>query len=373
MVEAEDLYRPTFIDINLAAIAHNFAQIKALVGSTKIMSVVKANAYGHGLIECSRHFEKLTTDYLGVALVEEGIEIRQAGIKTPILVFGGIVGGQIDQYLKYDLDITASSIDKLKAIDSVAANLGKKAKIHLKIDTGMRRIGVRPESAPALIESALNAKHCELVGVFSHFANADIPDRNLTQNQLHEFLTCLGDLKKNHPNVMLHIANTAGVLLGQDNYLDMVRPGLGLYGITPAPHLAGKLSLKPALSLHSQLVFFKVVKAGQGISYGHTWHASNDTRVVTVPIGYGDGYQRALSNKVEVLIHGKRYRNVGTICMDQMMVDIGQDSAFNGDVITVIGRDGAEEITVNELADKAGTIPYEIFTSLNLRLPRRYR
>ena len=370
---AEDLYRPTFIDIELSAISHNFSEVKRFVGSSRIMAVVKANAYGHGLIECSRHFEKLGADYLGVALVEEGIELRREGIKSPILVFGGIVGGQIDQYLKHDLDLTASSIDKLNAIDAIAAKLGKKARIHIKIDTGMRRIGVRPESAKALIEAALRAQHCSLVGVFTHYANADVADVALTQEQLTVFKSCVQDLKRAHPEVMLHTANSAGMLLGSENHLDMVRPGLALYGITPAPHLAGRLNLKPALSLHSQLVFFKVVKSGQGVSYGHTWHAAQDTRVVTVPIGYGDGYQRALSNKTHVLIRGKRYPNVGTICMDQMMVDVGQDSAYNGDIVTVIGREGVEEITVNELAEKAGTIPYEIFTGLNLRLPRRYK
>jgi len=369
----QDLYRPTFIDIDLGAIAHNFSEVKKLVKTAKVMAVVKANAYGHGLIECAKHFEKLGTDYLGVALVEEGVELRRGGVKAPVLVFGGIVGGQIDQYLANDLDLTASSIDKLNAIEATAAKLNKKARIHIKIDTGMRRIGVRPESAEALIEAALKAKNCELVGVFTHYANADSPDEALTREQLDIFKSCTAEIKRVKPGVILHAANSAGMLLGSEHHLDMVRPGLALYGITPAQHLSGKLNLKPALSLHSQLVFFKVVKAGQGVSYGHTWHAPRDTRVVTVPIGYGDGYSRALSNKAEVIIRGKRYPNVGTICMDQMMVDIGQDSAYNGDIITVIGRDGSEEITVNDLAAKAGTISYEIFTGLNLRLPRRYR
>ncbi len=372
MDASQDLYRPTFIDIDLGAISYNFAEVKKLVGSTKVMAVVKANAYGHGLIECSKHFEQLGADYLGVALVEEGIEIRKAGVKLPILVFGGIVGGQIDQYLLYDLDLTASSLDKLQAIEQTAAKLGKKARIHIKIDTGMRRIGVRPESARALIDAALKAQHCELAGIFTHYANADIPKPELTLEQLRLFKEAIGDIKNKNPKIILHAANSAGMMLGAENYLDMVRPGLALYGITPASHLSGKLNLRPALSLHSQLVFFKVVKAGQGVSYGHTWRAPTDTRVVTVPIGYGDGYSRALSNKGNVLIRGKRYPIVGTICMDQMMVDIGKDSAYNGDIITVIGRDGGEEITVNEIADRAGTISYEIFTGLNLRLPRRY-
>lgn len=373
MDASQDLCRPTFIDIDLEAISCNFAEVKKLVGSTKVMAVVKANAYGHGLIECSKHFERLGADYLGVALVEEGIEIRKAGVGLPILVFGGIVGGQIDQYLHHDLDLTASSLDKLQAIEQTAAKLGKKARIHIKIDTGMRRIGVRPESARVLIDAALKAQHCEVVGIFTHYANADIPKPELTIEQLRLFKEAIGDIKNKNPKIILHVANSAGMMLGAENYLDMVRPGLALYGITPASHLSGKLKLRPALSLHSQLVFFKVVKAGQGVSYGHTWHAPNDTRVVTVPIGYGDGYSRGLSNKGEVLIRGKRYPIVGTICMDQMMVDIGKDSAYNGDIITIIGRDGGDEITVNEIAERAGTISYEVFTGLNLRLPRRYR
>lgn len=364
--------RPSLLEINLEALSSNFKALNKVIEPTKFMAVVKANAYGHGLIECSRHLEKIGANYFGVALVEEGVELRKAGIKSPILVFGGIVGGQIDLYLKHDLDITASSIDKLKAIDETAKKANKRARVHLKIDTGMRRIGVRPSSAQKLIDFALTIKNSDLIGVFSHFANADHKEFAETEEQLQEFLSCTDNLKKTHPKVIRHIANSAGALASKATHLDMARIGISLYGIYPAPHLSSVVSLKPVMSLTSQVVFFKVVTKGQGVSYGHTWHAPKDSRVVTVPIGYGDGYPRSLSNKAEVLIKGKRCPVVGTICMDQMMVNIGDGTAYNGDPVTLIGKEGSEEITVSELAERAGTIPYEILTSLNLRLPRRY-
>lgn len=365
--------RPTTLDIDLLALENNFQKLRDHVAPSALMTVVKANAYGHGLIECSRHLEKIGANYFGVALVEEGVELRRAGIKSPILVFGGIVGGQIDIYLKYDLDITASSIDKLKAIDEAAKKVGRRARVHLKIDTGMRRIGVRPSSAQKLIDFALATKNSDLIGVFSHFANADHKEFTETEEQLQEFLSCTDNLKTTYPKVIRHIANSAAVLSSKTTHLDMVRIGISLYGIYPAPHLASVVTLKSVMSLSSQVVFFKVVTKGQGVSYGHTWHAPKDSRIVTVPIGYGDGYPRSLSNKAEVLIKGKRYPVVGTICMDQMMVNIGDDTAYNGDPVTLIGKEGSEEITVSELAERAGTIPYEILTSLNLRLPRRYK
>ena len=366
------LLRPTVMEIDLSALEHNFKLIRARVAPSQVLAVVKANAYGHGLIPCAKHFVELGADYLGVALVEEGIALRQAGVTAPVLVFGGLLGGQIRHYLDFDLDITASSLSKLQAINLTAKDAGKRARVHIKIDTGMRRIGVRPETAPQLFEELPKLQHVEFAGVFSHFVASDSPDSALTNEQFSLFQQALQALPSGS-NVLRHIANTGAVLQHPQTYLDMVRPGIALYGVYPERHLEGMLDLRPAMTLRTKVVYFKVARRGEGVSYGHTWHAPEDTRLVTLPVGYGDGYTRALSGKAEVLIRGRRYPIAGRICMDQCMVNIGKGEAYNGDDVVLIGCQGEERITVAELAEQAGTVPHEVLTMTNLRVPRVYR
>jgi alanine racemase len=338
------------------------------------MGVIKANAYGHGLIECAKALESAGIDYLGVALLEEGVLLRKAGIKTPVHVFGGILGDQIEDFLVNQLDLTASSGSKLEMISKVASKHKLKAHVHLKIDTGMGRIGVRPETAASLIDLATSLPAIKVVGIFSHFASADEEDLGFTIEQTQRFTPVVSYAKeKLGIDVTAHIANSAGLLQYPPATFDMVRTGLGLFGVSPAKHLEKKLSLKPVMAVKSKVVFFKVVKAGESVSYGRTWTAKEDTRVVTVPIGYGDGYPRALSNKAQVLIRGKRYPIVGKICMDQLMVAIGKDEVFNGDEVTLVGRDQNEEISVTELADLSDSVAHEVLSGLNLRLPRKYQ
>lgn len=364
--------RATVLEIDLGAIHHNYELLKKLVAPARCMAVLKANAYGHGLIETAKYLEARGVDYFGVALVEEGLELRRAGIKSPIHVFGGILSEQIDIYLKHDLDITASSIDKLKAIDVTAAKLKKRAKVHLKIDTGMGRIGVNYKNVSAFFEGIRTATHCEITGVFSHLATAEELDRTFAEEQIQRFMQCKEMLQKMGVSAPLfHLANSAGTINFKNAHFDMVRTGLALYGINPVPDTP--IDVKPALTLKSKIVYFKVVDAGTPISYGGTWKAPIMTRIVTVPIGYGDGFFRALSNKGFVLIRGKRYPIVGRVCMDQMMVDIGWDEAFNGDEVVLIGSQGSEEITVSEIASLAGTVEHEVLTSTNLRVPRAFK
>ena len=364
--------RPSVVDISLSALSENLKTIRGLVGKTKVMAIVKANAYGHGLVVCGRHLEEHGADFLGAAFVEEGIQLRQAGVTMPILVLGGIVGTQIRYFLDYDLDLTASSVGKLEAIEDIAAAMGKKARVHLKIDTGLERIGVHYYTAETLFNKLLECKHIEAVGVFSHFACAkESPD--FTKVQLERFLEAISFFERHSlPTPMRHIAASSAILRQPETHLDMVRPGVSLYGVYPAGEFKRYAELKPVMSLRSQVVYFKVVKQGAGVSYGHTWVADRDTRVVTIPLGYGDGYSRRLSNQGTVLIRGKRYPVIGTICMDQVMVNIGQDEAYNGDEVVLIGSQGAETITVNELAEQLETNPHEIMVDFNLRLPRRY-
>jgi alanine racemase len=366
--------RPTVMVVDLAALSRNVQRVKALIGVTRLMASVKANAYGHGLSECGICFEKSGVDALGCAYLEEALILRNAGVKIPILVFGGLLADQVNAYIEHDIDVTASSIDKLNVIEAAAKSLKRRARIHLKIDTGMERLGVHYYSAQAFLERVLQLEWCDVVGIFSHFACSDHADKTLTKLQLERFLTCCDFFPKHSlPMPIRHIANSAATLELPETHLDMVRPGIGLYGVMPSPEVINQHSLETCMSLRTRVVYFKVVKEGSGVSYGHRWKAPEDTRVVTLPVGYGDGYTRALSNKAHVLIRGKRYPAVGSICMDQFMVNLGKGEAFNGDEVVLIGPQGTELIDVQELASLAGTIPYEILVGMNARIPREYR
>ena len=365
--------RPTRVVVDLDALSHNLEAIRAHVG-VPVMGVVKANAYGHGLVPVARHLQARGIEQLGVAFVEEGIALREAGITLPILVLGGLFGRQVAQYIAHDLEVTVSSLDKLRQVEAAAESLGRKAVVHLKVDTGMERIGVHSYSARPFIEAAMASKWCVPKGLYSHLACADDPASPMTQRQLERFAeTCAHVERIGAPMPIRHLANSGGVLHFPDTWLDMVRPGIALYGVLPDPASRASIGLRPALSLVSQVVYFKVVKAGNPVSYGATWAPAHDTRVVTVPIGYGDGWPRSLSSRGEVLIDGKHHPIVGRICMDQFMVDIGTGSAWNEDEVVLVGAQGGESIGVEAVAATAGTIPYEILVGLNERIPREYR
>jgi alanine racemase len=365
--------RPTRIVVDLGALAHNLRNIRAHAG-VPVMGIVKANAYGHGLVPVALHLQAQGIEQLGVAFLEEGVALRQAGITIPILVLGGIFGPQVAQFITHGLEITVSSLDKLRQVEAAAQALGRKAVIHLKIDTGMERIGVHSYSAAPFIEAAVASRWCVLKGIYSHLACADDPRSPMSALQLERFLeACAHITRIGAPMPLRHLANSGGVLHFPDTHLDMVRPGILLYGVLPDPASQRVVDIQPVLSLVSQVVYFKVVKAGNPVSYGATWAPATDTRVVTIPIGYGDGYPRALSSRGEVLIRGRRYPIVGRICMDQFMVDIDHDSAWNEDEVVLVGRQDEAMITVESVAQVAGTIPYEILTGLNQRIPRVYR
>jgi alanine racemase len=364
--------RPTRIRVDLDTLTFNLRSIRAHVG-VPVMAIVKANAYGHGLVPVAQHLQEQGVEQLGVAFVEEGIALRQAGITVPILVLGGIFGRQVAQFIAHDLEITVSSLDKLRQVEAAAEALGRKAVIHLKIDTGMERIGVHSYSARTFIEAAVASRWCVLKGLYSHLACADDPSSPMTLQQLERFLEACAHIERiGAPMPLRHLANSGGVLHFPETRLDMVRPGILLYGVLPDPASQRTVDVRPVMSLTSQVVYFKVVKAGNPVSYGATWAPVHDTRVVTVPIGYGDGYPRALSSRGEVLIRGHRYPIVGRICMDQFMVDIGQDSAWNEDEVVLIGSHDGDAITAEALAQAAGIIPYEVLVGLNERIPREY-
>jgi alanine racemase len=366
--------RSTWVEVDLPALERNLDLIKARVAPAKVMVVVKANAYGHGLSEVAIDLAP-RADYIGVAVLEEGIYLRQKGVAVPILVLGGIWSDQIPDYIRYGLTLTASSVGRLEQIAEAARSLGTKARVHLKIDTGMERIGVHYYSAATLQEAALRCgPFVEVEGIYSHFANADAADLSHARLQLERFQEVLSFYdRRGLPTPLRHIANSAAVLQLPESNMDMVRPGLLLYGVYPSAGIGRVLDVRPALAWKSRVVYFKVVRPGHPVGYGSTWQSGHPVRVVTIPVGYGDGYFRSLSNKASILIRGKRYPQIGSVCMDQVMVNIESDSAYNGDEATLIGADGGQRITVEDLAGWAGTIPYEILTNINTRVPRVYR
>jgi alanine racemase len=368
-----DGLRPTHLEVDLGRLARNYQRICAHVGKAQVMPILKANAYGHGLVAVARKLEQVGAPYLGVAYLEEGLRLRQEGLHIPVLVMGGIVGEQIPRFLQADLTLTASSVDKLSAIDECAARLGKRAKVHLKIDTGMERIGVHWYSAEKLLEAAARARHLDVEGIFTHFASADEGDLSRSRLQLERFHEVLRFYERRSlPTPLRHAANSGAILQLPESYLDMVRPGILFYGASPSAELPLTLPVEQALRWLTNVVFFKVVQAGNPVSYGGRFVPSEMTRVITLPVGYGDGYARAMGGRAEVIVRGARRPVVGRICMDQVMVDIGWSSAFNGDEVVLLGAAGNVTIRIEELARWAGTIPHEVLTSINTRVPRVY-
>jgi len=365
-------YRPTWAEVNLKNLEYNFKKIKSLLRpQTRILVIVKADAYGHGLIPVSRRLAANGVDFLGVASIDEGIKLRKAGIKTPILVLGLILKKDIQPLFSYDLIPTVCDEKFAFALNARAAILNKPIRLHIKVDTGMGRIGVAYDDAFGLVKKIHKLKFIVIDGIFTHFPFADI-NRKFTVFQINLFNKLAGDLKKSGIVIpLVHAANSIGLIDYLDSHFTMVRPGLVIYGLYPKKGLG--INLKPVLSLKTRVVFIKQVPAGYGISYGHAYITSRPARIITLPIGYGDGYPRNLSNLASVLIGGRRRRVSGRICMDQIMVDVGSQKPKIGDEVVLIGKQGKQKITVEELARLSGTIPYEIVCSLGSRIPRIYK
>ena len=371
--------RPTHAEISFENLRNNLSIVRSLIDkNVKIMAMVKANAYGHGLYEISNELLKQGVDYLGVAVLEEGVYLRQRGITAPILVLGPINTDQVAEFITHDIEITSSSIDKSICIAAIAKEMRKVASVHLKIDTGMERIGVHWYHAERFIEKSYDLESMSIKGIFSHLAKAE-SDADCTSQQLSRFESVLNSIEKKnlHPE-LVHLANSAGIMNYKDSHYSLVRPGIMLYGYNPNGYLPevtfdGK-KLKPVMTLKTKVAFFKVVPAHTGISYNHTYVTSNQTRIVTLPIGYGDGYFRLLSNKGMVIIHGNKYPIVGTICMGQCMADIGMDgTAYNGDDVLLFGEMDGFSIPLESLCNKIGTITYEFLCGISSRVPRIYR
>ena len=367
--------RPTRAEIHVENFLHNLRCVRSKIGErAQIMPIVKANAYGHGLEIIARAaLESQQIGYFGVATEEEGARLRRLTL-LPILVLTGVLPDEADVFLRHQLDFTITDRETLHAIASRARATGARARVQLKVDTGMRRMGVEPEDAiPFLREIVSLHESIELVGLATHFATSDELDQTFFRRQLGAFDTVVREAKGAGISIpLVHAANSGAILqLPKESAFDMVRPGIMLYGYAPSLELQEKFGaeLQPALGLVSTVVFKKRVKAGEGVSYNLRWHAPRDTQIATVPIGYGDGYPRLLTGRAEAMIHGKRYPVVGTICMDQVMIDVGDDDVKTGDIVYFITptRDATNAWT---LAREIGTIPYEILTGIAARVPR---
>ncbi len=370
--------RPTRAEVSLGRIRNNFEIVRSLVGKdVKIMAMVKSNAYGHGIRTISETLLAAGVHYLGVAYLEEAVYLRKSGITAPILVCGAINTDQIGEFLEHDIEITSSSYDKSAAISEAAGRLGKTAKVHLKIDTGMERIGVHWYNAERFIGRTLELPGIAVKGVFSHLARAE-SDRDFTDTQIRRFSEVVDFMaRKNALPELVHLANSAGIIGTPASHFTMVRPGIMLYGYDPFGYDPGRdfngRKILPAMTLKTKVSYFKVVPAGVGVSYNHSYTTKCQTRIVTLPVGYGDGYSRFLSNRGEVAIRGRVYPVVGTVCMDQVMVDIGMEgTAYNGDDVLLFGEMNGSVIPLEVLCDRIGTITYEFLCNISLRVPRIY-
>ena len=369
---SHQISRPTQLLVDLNQIAENYHRIQHFC-DRPLMAVVKADAYGHGIIEVSRRLEREGVAYLAVAYLEEALLLRESSIKTSILVMGGILGEQIPFYLKHGITLTASSIDKLQSIEQISMELGIRARVHLKIDTGMGRIGVQDTTAETFLIAARKCEHIDIEGIYTHFANADSLDQSDTIVQWNRFNAVLALAESLDLSIpMQHVANSGAVIQSPECAATMIRVGLLLYGVYPNVGMDRRISILPAIKWKSQIVYFKVVQPGRPVGYGSHWVSDELERVVTIPVGYGDGYHRRMSGKAQVLIRGKKYPVIGSICMDQIMVSIGWDEAYNGEEVILLGNQGEEVIHSSDLATWAETIPYEILTSINSRVTRVY-
>lgn len=377
-------YQRIWAEIDLDAISKNLGEIKAnLAPETSVMAVIKTDGYGHGAVPIAREMEKEgSVSGYAVATAEEALILRHSGIRKPILVLGYTFPYSYERLIMEEISMTVFCNDTLQELSNVSAALMEKgicktAKIHIKVDTGMSRIGIRPdEEGIAFVQKALETKGIKTEGIFTHFARADEEDKSSALRQLAEFENFLKAVKEQTGEEILlkHCSNSAGIIELPMANMDLVRAGIILYGLWPSQQVQKDLvKLIPALSLYSRIIYIKEIKEGTPVSYGGTFTAPCDMRIATVPAGYGDGYPRGLSGKGYVLVHGKKAAVLGRVCMDQFMIDVTDiESARQGDKVTLIGKDGEEKITMEMLGELSGRFNYELACSLGKRIPRVY-
>lgn len=372
-------YQRGYVEVNLDHIIFNLDNMKRYIAdNTKILAVIKTDGYGHGGIPIAKNIEYL--DYLfgfAVATAEEAFELRDAGIRKPILVLSYTFPYAYKRFIEEDIRITVFRKDTLEELNKVAQEVGKRAKVHIKVDTGMGRIGISPNRAgEEFVENALQMSGIRVEGIYTHLACADEADTTSAMNQVTAFVNFVNCVENNnHTTIPIHhCSNSAGILQMKSANMDLVRAGITLYGLLPSSEVdTSSVRLKPALSLHSHVVYVKKLYPGQTVSYGSRFMAEKEMLVATIPLGYGDGYPRSLSSKGYVLICGKKAPILGRVCMDQFMVDVTHiPHVKEGDKVTLIGQNGEECITADFLGDLSGRFNYELVCDLNQRLPRVY-
>jgi alanine racemase len=369
---------PVWAEIDLDALASNLSEVRRLtIPTAKILAVVKANAYGHGAVEVSRTVLAGGADWLGVARLDEGLTLREAGIEAPILILGYLPPEQSADVVRSRLSQAVYTSEMALALAEAASAQGTRAKLHLKIDTGMGRIGwvAGPGAVREILILARN-RHLEVEGIFTHFAAADLADKAYTKEQLAKFTMLIEELRRNGLEIPIkHAANSAALMEMPETHLDLVRAGIILYGLYPSDEVDhSRIKLLPVMSLKAKVAYVKEVPAGFKVSYGCTHSTENNTTIATLPLGYADGYSRLLSSKGCALLHGRRAPVIGRVCMDQVMVDVGHiPGTAVGDETVLIGRQGDQEITTDEIAGLLGTINYEVVCMVSHRVPRVYK
>lgn len=374
---------PIYAEIDLAAFRHNLEEIKKIISpDTGIIAVIKADAYGHGVIDIAREASDSGVKFFAVARMNEAAVLRDAGINTPVLLFDDSRTYGADKYIDLDIRASVNTMEDAEYFSASASEYGKKLKVHVKIDTGMGRLGFVADGLTSVgdgiplqekIKKISQLPNIEIEGIYSHFANADTRDKTHAENQLAMFrnlATKLDSILERKP--LLHMANSAAIMEIPDSHFDMVRPGIIMYGLYPSNEVDRSIiTLKPVMSLKSRIVHIKKVGPGFKVSYGSTYVTDKETVIATVPAGYADGINRLLSSNGYMLVRGKGAPIIGRVCMDLTMIDVtGIDGAAVHDEVVIIGRQGDEEITADELAARTGTINYEVVTSLAPRVPR---
>ncbi len=371
--------RPTIAEIDLEALRHNFAEVRKAAGEgCGILAVVKADAYGHGFMDVATLLDREGVTAFGVAFLAEGIQLRKSGIDRPILILGGVYPGQEKKCVGFNLSTTVFSLEQARLLDAVAGRLYRKAKLHVKIDTGMGRLGIDHAEAADFFRELREMRNIELEGIISHFASADELDEDgslYTAGQIKLFSGVLAGCRElGFEPRYIHIANSAALFSRELPFCNLARPGIVLYGALPSGDFSGRLEVKPVMRLLSRIAMLKTVAPGTNISYARRYTATEPRLIASVPVGYADGYPRSLTNRGLVIVRGVRVPVVGTICMDWFMADVTDvPGVAVGDEVTLLGCDREGNcIRAEELAEKAGTIPYEIFCGISKRVPRVY-
>ena len=367
--------RPTIAEVSLSALRENCRRARELVGpGVGVMAVVKADAYGHGALAASRAFVDGGAAALGVSTVEEGVELRRAGVTAPIVVLGGAFRGEEAAVVAHDLGCAVWTLDAARALAGAARAAGRRAAVHVKVDTGMTRLGLDPGDVPAFAAAVRQLPDVEVAGVFSHFASDDAVDTFAARAQTERFRAAVEALAAagvRPPHV--HLANSAAVLSVPAAHFTMVRPGIMLYGYAPAPHLAGRATLRPAMRLRTVVTQARRVPAGTPVGYAGAFVTARPGCIAVLPIGYADGYHRLASNRAAVLVRGRRAPVAGRVCMDHTMIDVTDAGEVEaGEPVVLFGRQGGEAIGADELAEWCDTIAYEVLTSVGRRVPRVY-